>query len=98
MATALAAAEAGDYQSALDRWEPLARAGNVRAQNNIGACFAEGLGVERNPELAVKWLTSAADGGDPVAQRNLAALWFKGEGVAPDQRHAAALYRAVSRA
>src|SRR5208337_1781999 len=47
MVSALAAAQAGDYQLALDLWAPLARAGNARAQNNIGACFAEGLGVER---------------------------------------------------
>src|SRR5450631_1230386 len=96
MSAALAAAQAGDYQVALELWEPLARTGNVRAQNNIGACFAEGLGVERNLEHAAKWLTSAADGGDPVAQRNLAALYFKGEGVAPDQLRAAALYRSAA--
>jgi hypothetical protein len=40
MSSALAAAQAGDYESALTLWEPLARAGNARAQNNIGACFA----------------------------------------------------------
>ncbi|MGO9848710.1 MAG: sel1 repeat family protein, partial [Methylocella sp.] len=45
MASALAAAQAGDFQLALNLWEPLARAGNPRAQNNIGTCFAEGLGV-----------------------------------------------------
>ena len=96
MASAIAAAKAGDYGRALLLWEPLARAGNARAQNNIGACFAEGLGVERDLELAVQWLTSAADGGDPVAQRNLAALWFKGEGVERDELRAAALYRSAA--
>ena len=96
MASALAAAQAGDYERALILWEPMARAGNARAQNNIGACFAEGAGVERNPDLAVKWLTSAAEGGDPVAQRNLAALYFKGEGVEPDELRAATLYRSAA--
>lgn len=56
MAEALARAQAGDYGSALRIWEPLARAGVARAQNNIGACFAEGLGVPENRELACKWL------------------------------------------
>ena len=45
MDQASAAAEVGDYAAALALWEPLARAGVARAQNNIGACFSEGLGV-----------------------------------------------------
>jgi TPR repeat protein len=56
----------------------------ARAQNNIGACFAEGLGVERDLKLAAQWLSLSAAGGDAVGQRNLAALYFKGEGVAQD--------------
>ena len=77
-------------------WGPFAQAGVARAQNNVGACFAEGLGVERDSALAVQWLTSAADAGDPVAQRNLATLYFKGEGVERDELRAAALYRAAA--
>src|ERR1700744_2581364 len=80
MAEALAASKAGNYAAALAIWEPLARDGVARAQNNIGACFAEGLGVPREPEFAVKWLTLAADAGDPVGQRNLAAAYFDGMG------------------
>jgi len=54
MDEASAAAKAGDYAAALALWEPLARAGVARAQNNIGACFSEGLGVERDSAIAVK--------------------------------------------
>lgn len=97
MDRALAAARAGDYVTALDIWERLGRAGHARAQNNIGACFAEGLGgLERDPALAQRWLALAAEGGDPVGQRNLAALCFKGEGVAQDYARAAALYRSAA--
>jgi uncharacterized protein len=46
--------QAGDYATVLASWESLAQAGVGRAQNNIGACFSEGLGVERDPILAVK--------------------------------------------
>ena len=91
MEEAREAAERGDYQTALAIWGPLAHAGVPRAQNNIGACFAEGLGVERDPALALRWLTLAAEAGDPVGQRNLAALHFKGDGVAQsDERGPAA--------
>ena len=97
MERALAAARAGDYAMALDIWERLGRAGHARAQNNIGACFAEGIGgLERDPALAEKWLSLSADAGDPVGQRNLAALYFKGEGVAQDYARAAELYRAAA--
>lgn len=93
MAEATAAAERGDYQAALAIWGPLAHSGVARAQNNIGACFAEGLGVERDATLALRWLTLSAESGDPVGQRNLAALHFKGEGVGQSDAEAMRLYR-----
>src|SRR5271165_6183148 len=88
------AASRGDYASALAVWGPLAQAGVPRAQNNVGACFAEGLGVERDATLARRWLTLAADAGDPVGQRNLATLYFNGVGLEPNYACAAALFRA----
>src|SRR5262249_23697096 len=98
MAAAYEAASHGDHVAALALWGPLAHSGVARAQNNIGACFAEGLGVERDPALALKCLPLAADNNDPVGQRNLAALYFKGEDVEPDYARAAQLYRAASEA
>ena len=93
MEEALTAARAEDYARALELWEPLARAGHPRAQNNIGAAFAEGLGVEADPALAYSWLKLSAAAGDPVGQRNLAALYFRGEGVPQDDIEAMRLYR-----
>src|SRR5260370_41430742 len=93
LADAFAASKAGDYAAALALWEPRARAGVARAQNNIGACFSEGLGVERDPPLAVKWLLLAAEGGDPLGQLNLATAYFNGWGVVRDGARAAELYR-----
>lgn len=93
MAIALAAAKDGDYATALAIWEPLARAGDPRAQNNIAACFSGGYGVEENAELAARWLKLSSDSGDPVGQRNLATLYFRGEGVPQDDIEAMRLYR-----
>src|ERR1700683_877242 len=81
MAEAHDAAGRGDYPAALAIWGPLAHAGVGRAQNNIGACFAEGLGVERDHGLALQWLPLAAGGGDTVGRRKLAASFFRGGGV-----------------
>lgn len=96
MDAALTAAKAGDYDTALALWEPLARAGHARAQNNIGACFAEGLGVPSDRPLALKWLTLSANAGDPVGQRNCAAFHMQGSdatGSDADPAKAAALYQ-----
>lgn len=93
MAEATAAVERGDHAAALALWGPLAHAGVGRAQNNIGACFAEGLGVERDSALALRWLSLSAESGDPVGQRNLAALHFKGEGIEQSDAEAMRLYR-----
>ena len=51
MAAAYDAAARGDYKTALEIWGPLSHAGIARAQNNVGACFAEGLGVERDADI-----------------------------------------------
>src|SRR5262245_33943076 len=96
MAAAYEAANRQHYAAALAIWGPLAHSGVARAQNNIGACFAEGLGVDRDAALALRWLTLAAEAGDPVGQRNLAAAYFKGEGTEPDYGRAAELYRAAA--
>lgn len=93
MARALAAARSGDYATALAIWEPLAQAGNARAQNNIAACFSGGHGVEPNAELAARWLRLSAASGDAAGQRNLATLHFRGEGVPQDDAEAMRLYR-----
>jgi uncharacterized protein len=90
---AQAAATGGDYAAALAIWGPLAQAGVSRAQNNVGACLSEGLGVPRDGALARRWFLLAAEAGDAVAQRNLAALLFKGEGVEADYPEAARWYR-----
>lgn len=96
MAEARAHADQRRYAEALAIWEPLARAGVPRAQNNIGACFANGHGVEADLELAARWITPAAEAGDPVAQRNLATLHAQGLGVAEDAGEAVRWYRAAA--
>ena len=99
MAAALEAAGRGDYATALAIWEPLAQAGVARAQNNIGACFAEGLGVERDPDLAfalagARRRRPATRSASAISPRSISS----GEGVEQDYGRAAALYRAAAEA
>src|ERR1700692_3068932 len=96
MAEAYEASSRGDYARALEIWGPLAHDGVPRAQNHVGACLTQGLGVDRAPKLAAQWLSLAAAAGDAVGQRNCAALYFKGEGVEQDYSRALELYRAAA--
>ena len=93
MAEAQRVFDVGDHAAAISIWLPLAHAGFARAQNNIGACLINSLGVERDQATGIKWLQVAAGNGDRVAQRNLAAAYFKGEGVEPNELEAGRLYR-----
>src|SRR6202045_5100919 len=96
LAEAYEASSRGDYARALEIWAPLAHAGVARAQNNVGACFTEGLGVERDPKLAAQWLALGAAAGGAVGHANCAALYFKGEGVEQDFARGLELYRAAA--
>lgn len=92
LAAAAEAAAAGDFDAALARWMPLARTGNATAQRGIAAAFLGGHGVEKNAEVALKWLALAADGGDRDGQRDLAEFHFKGEDGFADQAKARLWY------
>src|SRR5262245_48374188 len=98
LAMARKAFESSDYATAFEIWGPLAHAGVTQAQAYIGTCFSEGWGIDRDFALAARWLTLAADAGDPDGQRNLAALYFRGDGVKQNYRRAAALYRRAAEA
>ena len=79
LARAEAAASAGDFETALLVWSPLAQAGDATAQRSIGQCFVAGAGVEKNAELGLQWLTLAAAQGDATAERLIGEFHFKGE-------------------
>ena len=59
----LAAAQAGDYATALKEWKPLAEAGNVVAQHNVGLMYDNGDGVPQDYRKAVQWYRLAAEQG-----------------------------------
>ncbi len=84
MQTARAAAAHGDYDAALAAWNTCAHNGNSRARAEIGRCFVQALGVERNTPLAHTWLKLAADAKDAYGQRLLGDYYFNGEGGNPD--------------
>ena len=67
----LEAAIAGDFQTALQEWRPLAEQGDVSARFNLGLMYANGHGVPQDDAEAVKWYRLAAEQGAAGAQYNL---------------------------
>ena len=67
---------AGDYATARRIWLPLARAGDRRAQYNLGVIHANGKGVPENYGEAVKWWIQAAEQGHSGAQFSLGSAYF----------------------
>jgi TPR repeat protein len=83
-----AAAQTGDFATALREWTPLAEQGGASAQFNLGLMYRNGWGVLQDDNAAVKWYTLAAQQGDAEAQFNLAILYAKGDGVIKDDVYA----------
>ena len=77
----LAAAQNGDYATALREWTPLAEQGYASAQYNLGLMYHEGVGVPQDYKTAAKWYTLAAQQGHANAQTNLGVMYVKGDGV-----------------
>ncbi|MDJ0943313.1 MAG: tetratricopeptide repeat protein [Kiloniellales bacterium] len=72
-AEGLAAYDRGDYGGAMALWLPLARAGNVDAQNNLGWMYEHGQGVDADPAKALYWYGQAAKA-SPLGEKNLERL------------------------
>ena len=80
----LAAAERGDYVTALREWRPLAEQGHAKAQFNLGVMYKKGMGVAQDYSQAAKWYRRAAEQGDADAQIKLGLMYGLGDGVVED--------------
>ena len=67
-AVGMEACQRGDYATALREWRPLAEAGNVDAQNNLGAMHYEGQGVAKDEVRAYAWAMLAFEKGSSAAK------------------------------
>jgi TPR repeat protein len=61
-----------DPARAAQLYREAAEAGNGMAQNNLGAAYMKGEGVERNDPEAIQWLTRSAEQDVDAAQSTLA--------------------------
>ena len=88
----IASYRAGNYESALQEFKPLAAKGNADAQVNLGFLYARGHGVKQDYKEALIWYRKAAEQGQPDAQFNLGSLYYDGLGIGRDPTKAAEWY------
>jgi TPR repeat protein len=93
----LAAAERGDYATALREWHPLAEQGHAKAQFNLRVMYADGEGIQQDYGQAVEWYRRAAKQGYAMAQYNLGVMYANGRGVAQDYGQAIEWYRRAAK-
>ena len=64
-----------NYEEAVKHLSKAAELGCPKSQNDLGWCYANGLGVAQNNPTARKWLLKAAEQGFELAQMNLAIFY-----------------------
>jgi len=70
-----------------------ARAGDARAQNDLGVMYRDGSGLNRDAAEALKWLGKAAEQGYAEGQFNLGKMHHLGLGISKDAEKALRWYR-----
>ena len=63
-----------NYQKAVELWLRAGELGCATANHNLGNCYHNGVGVERDMKKAIYYYELAATGGDPAARFNLGLL------------------------
>ena len=85
---------AGDYETAISEWQPLAEAGNFQAAYALGMAYQ----IKGDPAQAVPWYEQAASAGLTEAQILLGTMYAEGSEVPRDLVRAYAwLYKAAEK-
>jgi Leucine-rich repeat (LRR) protein len=73
-------------------WWWAAAQGDARGQCNLGVCYENGLGVEKDEARAAELYAKAAERGYATGQCGLGVCYYYGRGVERDEARAAELY------
>ena len=80
--------EPEDTEFNLATLEAKAEEGDLEAQYEMGWRHAIGMDVELDDDIAVEWLQRAAAAGHSLAQNNMGARYYSGDGVDHDLKEA----------
>jgi hypothetical protein len=86
LASAEAAAKAGDFNAAYSIWAPLAQHGNALAQHHLGVMYYYGEGVQRDFKQSLHWHTKASEQGNADSMLDIGAMHSNGDGVPEDSK------------
>ncbi len=75
-----------DKQKAYEIFSELAEQGESLAMRNLGVCYRDGIGVQKDMAQASLWLTKAAEAGEATAQVWLALEYKTGTNVPKDMQ------------
>lgn len=89
----VAAYNAADWTTAMNKLRPLAEQGHAGAQYGVAQLYDKGRGVAKDDAAAAGWYRKAAEQGDANACNMLGLLYQTGRGVTRDQAMAAQWYR-----
>jgi TPR repeat protein len=67
--------------------------GHAEAQVQLGVCYQQGFGIEKDLAQALAWFRRAAEQGNPRGQLQVGLAYRRGEGVAADLAQATAYIR-----
>jgi uncharacterized protein len=87
----------GDFQTAFEKWKPLAEKGDLGAQYNLGGIYFQGLGVAQDFKKARKWLMLSAEQGDDRAMYNLGVIYLQGAGITKNPEKAFSLFESSAK-
>ena len=96
LAKGLAAAQTGDFATALKEWRPLAEQGDATAQYHLGVTYTHGRGVLQDYAEAMKWYLRAAKQGQNNGRTGIGLLYEFGDGVLQDSVRAYMWYNIAS--
>jgi TPR repeat protein len=91
-----AAYATGNYADAFIYLEPLAKQGDDHALYLLGEMYRKGLGLIKDPALAMKLLGESAQAGNVQAQISLGEMYDQGEAGKPDPDEALKWMRAAA--
>jgi TPR repeat protein len=70
-----------EKRTELMRQQDLAEQGDAKAQNALGAAFAQGYFIKKDPQAALYWYAQATKQGYTHAKWNAGAMLVEGEGI-----------------
>ena len=80
----LQAYDNGDFDRAMEYWEPLAESGHPRAEYSLGVMYFKGDGVVQDYDEALRRFRTAADTGAFGAPMSLCVMYANGFGTEID--------------